>query len=125
MPRRSRTAAAARDPAPRTTIAPCPAALRQAPHLSSQGCTRTDPAARRDRCTGRPCPREVESALLHPSVPRVLANAIRVGERVMFLFEDLDGRRLVGDPIAADKRRVRPVLRLVELGGLVVLDDQR
>ena len=67
---------------------------------------------------------EIQTALLDPAVPRLVVDSVRrVHQRIVF-ERDLDRRMLVGHAIVADLRRIRTVLRVVELE-LVVLHDHR
>ena len=67
---------------------------------------------------------EVQAALLHPAAPGGFGDGVRKAEHGVVGGQDPHRRVLVGHPVAADPRRVGPVLRLVELE-LVVLHDQR
>src|SRR5215472_14719075 len=54
------------------------------------------------RISGRPGMRKVEAALLNPSFPVRWADAVGSREDRVVGIEDLEGSRLVGDPVARD-----------------------
>src|SRR5262249_23624400 len=69
-------------------------------------------------------PEKIETALLHPVLPRRVGDPVRKVEHRIGRRQNCHRGELVSDAVGADLCGIRAVLRLVELK-FVVLDDQR